>query len=242
MKEKNALAVLGAAMLLAGTPAYAAGEEDNCRFAYKAKQAEAYELCLPLAKDNKTEFQRYIGDMYFFGWEAAKLAQSYPDALQWYRRASANGDVEAKYDMGVLYENGWGTPKNPDQAVKWYRSAAKDGNRAAQLNLGNMYSKGSGIVVNDRRASEWYLRAAKQGDAVAQYNIGTRYAKGTGIEVDYVEAYKYLWLADQAKVAEAKASLSALARQIPSSDRMEGEKQANAWKPVEEKPESSTTY
>jgi TPR repeat protein len=217
-----------------------AGAEDDCRSLYETKAAGTYAACLPLAQANEDgaeEFQRIVGDLYFFGWEKDSITQSYKDAYNWYKRAAGRNDRQSKYNLGVMLTNGWGVPQNPESATKYFRSAGKDGYAPAQLNLGNMYSKGEGIEQKDERAAEWYLRAAKQGDAVAQYNIGIRYAKGAGVPVDYVEAYKWVLLAHRAKVEEAKKTLEVLEAKIPGGDRAEGQKLANEWKPIIETPE-----
>ena len=37
--------------------------------------------------------------------------------------------------VGAFYENGWGVPRDVEQAVVWYRKAAALGEPAAQDNL-----------------------------------------------------------------------------------------------------------
>jgi TPR repeat protein len=33
----------------------------------------------------------------------------------------------AQYNLGVMYENGWGIPHDAETAVRWYRKAADQG-------------------------------------------------------------------------------------------------------------------
>ncbi len=214
----------------------AAEDFSTCEQAYNIKAPTAYAICLEFANKRNGRAQRMIGDMFFFGW-GDKITEDKEEARRWYRRAALNGDIDAKYNMGVMLDKGFGDiPPDPAEAVKWFRSAAKDGHSAAQLNLGNMYSRGEGIEQNEQRASQWYLRAAKQGDVVAQYNIGTRYAKGHGIDIDLVESYKWLLLAKQAGVTEAEASLQTLEKNMGPSDRAEARRLARSWKPIIESP------
>ena len=42
----------------------------------------------------------------------------------------------ARYDLGVLYQNGSGVQKSCRKAEKWFRMAANQGHPAAQFNLG----------------------------------------------------------------------------------------------------------
>ena len=48
----------------------------------------------------------------------------------------------AQNNLGLMYENGLGVPKDYDEAVKWYRLAAAQGDALAQNNLGWMYDNG----------------------------------------------------------------------------------------------------
>jgi len=40
------------------------------------------------------------------------------------RKAADQGHVNAQYNLGTMYENGWGVPENWSEAMRWYRSAA----------------------------------------------------------------------------------------------------------------------
>ena len=42
----------------------------------------------------------------------------------------------AQYNLGFLYDNGWGVPEDDAEAVRWYRLAADQGDASAQYNLG----------------------------------------------------------------------------------------------------------
>jgi len=52
------------------------------------------------------------------------------------------GDADAQFMLGVMYEEGKGVTQNDKTAVKWYRLAAEQGYAAAQNNLGVKYAKG----------------------------------------------------------------------------------------------------
>jgi len=61
------------------------------------------------------------------------------------RKAAEQGDVDAQYTLGTLYENGLGVKQDDAEAVKWYLKAAEQGDARAQINLGAMYDKGQGV-------------------------------------------------------------------------------------------------
>ena len=54
--------------------------------------------------------------------EAAYDRGDYATALQLYTPLAAQGNAAAQNNLGWMYENGQGVPKDYDEAVKWYRS------------------------------------------------------------------------------------------------------------------------
>jgi TPR repeat protein len=56
-------------------------------------------------------------------------------AAFWYRRSAEQGNAEAQYRLGVLYERGDGVAKDVAQAAAWYRRAADQGNTEADERL-----------------------------------------------------------------------------------------------------------
>ncbi len=73
------------------------------------------------------------------------------------KRAEA-GDTEAQFDLGNLYHNGTGVPKEhlDTEAEKWYRKAAEQEDSLAQFILGNMYANGTGVPKDDVEAYAWF--------------------------------------------------------------------------------------
>jgi TPR repeat protein len=112
----------------------------------------------------------------------------YVNAAIWFRRAADLGHAPSRNDLGWLYQNGWGVPRDDAQAMSWYRLAAVDGYATAQVNLGWMYQKGRGVPLNYAEAARWYRLAANQGDATAPDNLGVLYRDGIGVRRDHAEA------------------------------------------------------
>ena len=81
------------------------------------------------------------------------------------------GDADAQYNLGIMYDTGLGVPENDAEAVKWFRKAAEQGYADAQYNLGLMYAKGDGVPENNIRAYVWFSMAKTQGDINAANNI-----------------------------------------------------------------------
>jgi lysophospholipase L1-like esterase len=64
--------------------------------------------------------------------KAALDRKDYPQAMRLFSQAADKGNPRAMRDIAVLYEKGWGIPKNNTTAVTWYRRAAEQGDKAAE--------------------------------------------------------------------------------------------------------------
>ena len=141
---------------------------------------------------------------------AAAQSGNFATALREWTPLAKQGNVNAQYNLGVMYENGQGVPKNYKTAVKWYRLAAEQGNAAVQYILGQMYRQGRGVSQDYKTAVKWYKLAAEQGSAFAQYNLGMMYSKGQGVSQDYRTAVKWYTLAAEQGDADAQGNLGVM--------------------------------
>ena len=130
-----------------------------------------------------------------------QTTESTLDAL---RSAAEQGDTDAQYSLGVMYDNGTDVPEDKTEAVRWYRMAAEQGHADAQYFLGARYARGEGVLEDDAEAVRWYRMAAEQGHADAQYFLGARYARGEGVLEDDAEAVLWYRLAAEGGHAEAQ--------------------------------------
>ena len=104
-----------------------------------------------------------------------EFAQDDTKAVEWYRRAAEQGNADAQYALGAMYEAGRGSrqrtlfgPPYVD-AAEWYQKAAEQGNADAQYALGDMYEAGRGVGQDGALAAMWHLKAAKQDNADASF-------------------------------------------------------------------------
>lgn len=88
------------------------------------------------------------------------------------RTLANEGDAQAQFSLGVVYENGEGVNRSLGEARKWYCKAAVQGQVEAWHSLGWMYVNGRGVPHNDSIARYWLEKAAKSGDAQAQQILG----------------------------------------------------------------------
>ena len=141
------------------------------------------------------------------------------ETARWYRKAAGQGHVKAQYNLGVIYDRGYGLAAyevtesrpirpldsfpDPGGAAPWYRKAADQGHAKAQYSLGVLYDRGDGVSQDLVQAAIWYRKAADRGHAKAQYNLGVMYTLGQGVSQDLVQAA--IWYRKAADRGHAKA-------------------------------------
>ncbi len=93
---------------------------------------------------------------------AAYKRGDYETALRELRPLANQGNAEAQFNLGVMYDKGEGVPQDDTEAVKWYRKAAEQGYAEAQYSLGLMYVKGWGVPQGHVRTHMWFNLAASR--------------------------------------------------------------------------------
>ena len=88
---------------------------------------------------------------------------NYAMALKFWQPHAEQGHAEAQNNLGVIYANGRGVPRDDAEAVKWYRKAGEQGNAVAQFNLGVSYKTGWGVPQDYVSAHMWLNLAAAAG-------------------------------------------------------------------------------
>jgi TPR repeat protein len=101
------------------------------------------------------------------------------------------GDAEAQFNLGRMYDNGHVTERNILKAIKWYKKAAEQDSAGAQHNLGVIYAFGQGVPVNHNEAFRWFTKSANQGVADSQYNLGACYFYGQGTKENKSKAFNW---------------------------------------------------
>jgi hypothetical protein len=69
------------------------------------------------------------------------VAQSYDEAVQWWRLAAAQDQPEALYYLGACYDNGDGVLEDVDEALRLYKIAAAKGHAGAAAAVGAMEAR-----------------------------------------------------------------------------------------------------
>ena len=98
----------------------------------------------------------------------AYQAGDYATALKEFRSLAEQGNVDAQYNIGVIYHQVEGVTQDYKEAAKWYRLAAEQGLALSQHDLGLLYEKGQGLTENYVIAHMWFNIAARDGNEAAK--------------------------------------------------------------------------
>ena len=83
----------------------------------------------------------------------------FKEAEIWFRKAAAQGHLEAQAFLCNVYYRGVAVPRVATETFRWCQGAAEAGNRMSQFWLGSMYETGEGIPQDNVRARFWYTLA-----------------------------------------------------------------------------------
>lgn len=158
-------------------------------------------------------------------------------AVQWFRKAAAQRYAPAEFQMGQLYDFGFGVPRDDRRALGWYVRAAQHGDAAASRAVGDFYRRGRGVATDLAEAVRWYRRAAEGDDLRAQYQLAQMYFDGTGVARDYVSAYVWFDIAaGQTPLIDNQKAILELrniaAARMPADALGEAERRAREWQPA----------
>jgi len=110
-------------------------------------------------------------------------------AFALFNKSARLNHKESQYELGLLYKNGKGTPKNLVKAKKWLNLSISNGYAKARVALRELvvleekylnYKTKSGYY--NYSADSAYISAAKKGDPGAQFKLGLMYIEGDVIE------------------------------------------------------------
>lgn len=137
-------------------------------------------------------------------------AGHFSDAMGIWSDLSRQGNAEASFGLGLLYDVGNGTPEDPATAFFWYKFSAEAGLPEAEFNVAAMYDSGRGVAQNSASAALWYAKAAAHGHHRAQYDLGLLYADGIGVPKNPDAASAWLLDARDGGLSAATRQLKAL--------------------------------
>lgn len=140
---------------------------------------------------------------------------NYDAALREWKGPAAAGDPDAQFNLAQAYKLGRGVPRDLTKAETLFASAAAKGHLQASDNYGLLlFQRG------ERAPAMPYVRAAaERGDARAQYIVGLALFNGDGVAKNWVRAYAYVSLAQQAGLPQANSALAEMDQHVSMADR-----------------------
>ena len=102
------------------------------------------------------------------------------------------GSVGAQYNLGRLYREGLGVPKDYVKAAKYMQLAADQDNALALNDLSIHYYYGLGVKKDYSKSNKYLMLSASLGHPPAQHTLGVRYGKGETIQQDLQQSQ--IWL------------------------------------------------
>jgi len=77
--------------------------------------------------------------------------------------AAKKGNVQAQYDLAMMYARGVVVAKNERLAFGWFHKAARAGSVQAKYMMGISFNQGRGVRAEKHLARYWFKLAAKAG-------------------------------------------------------------------------------
>ena len=197
-KHQNNIILLGSLIVFMWSVYAYAGDLEDAKSAYGAGRfEEASNLLRPLVRQENIEAVYLQARMYEKGDGVSKdmkearrlysiaatggheLAQQKLDifnvqssdksvVIDWYLPAAQEGDTEAQYNLGFMYETGWGVPENSTEAIRWYKEASEMQHDVAQLRLAMMTIVGVGVETSMHNGLELLHQSAENGNRIAE--------------------------------------------------------------------------
>ena len=104
------------------------------------------------------------------------------------------GIAENQYQVALCYYYGLGVSIDAEKALYWLKQATLQNHVNAMYQLAEFYNR-QDKYANPALAMQWYKKAAAKDHVKSQLRLADMYVKGNGVKQDYVEAYKWFYLA-----------------------------------------------
>jgi TPR repeat protein len=141
---------------------------------------------------------------------AAFAAGDYTRAMEVWRPLAESGDAHAQFNIGLLHDEGLGTPQSTEDARKWWRMAAEQGLIEADHNLALLEIE---LVSQDPATGDMNValvhlnRAADAGYLRARYTLGKLYELGLGVDEDAVMSAQQIRTAAEGGLPRAQYNM-----------------------------------
>ena len=125
------------------------------------------------AEKHSWDAQNFLAEAYCSG-QVAGIEQDYKEAQKAWQKLSDGGDLQARYHLAELYEQGKGAAMDLHRAFELYASAATEGYAPAAYKTALAYLEGRGVEMDTGKGLQWLETAAAQNYAPAQEKLKSR--------------------------------------------------------------------
>lgn len=120
-------------------------------------------------------------------------------------KMAEDGLAPAQYNLGDMYLEGQGAPKDVALGAKWHRKAAEQGFPMSQFRLGELYAKGQGVEQDQALSLKWLGKAKAAGVTLPPPDAGKEPADAAPVDAALSQAAR-----NDTKYAGAQYKLSAM--------------------------------
>ncbi len=146
----------------------------------------------------------------YFAAQAAYGRGDHEAAFKMWLVLARRGDVDAQFNVGTLYDNGFGVARDVEKAARWYARAADSKIAPAELALAHILKRGEATLRDDDQALRYLRSAAHRGSARAQFELGVAYERGIGVTQNYATTAVWYERAAAQGLTEAIYNLATL--------------------------------
>lgn len=111
-------------------------------------------------------------------------------AAAWWEKGAAGGNLQATFNLGLLYFNGDLGRRDVPRALELWKRSGEVLGRAAHL-VADIYYRGNGVPKDEAQGVVWYRKAAELNEADAQVFLGDLYWDGKGVEESRYKALEW---------------------------------------------------
>ena len=129
-------------------------------------------------------------------------------------KLAKSGDAEAQFNVGEMYEIGFGVQQNEKEARYWMARSANQKHEIAGFKLLYWDVERKGLKGKNTAKVAELNKMAKQDNSQAQYYLGKMYANGVGLNKNPDVAIDWLKKAASAGVLEAELELASVREDI----------------------------
>jgi len=143
-------------------------------------------------------------------------------------KLAEQGNAEAQYIVGEMFETGSGVTKDRARAQSWFKKSAAQGHKKSVYKLLYLDIQNNGLNNSNKAQLGALRKQAATGSANAQYFLGKMYAAGVGVPKSLTNALTWLNKAKFHGLAEAEHEAIAVEEELARNQEKQAKKRAAA--------------